>query len=200
VRTSSPWSAALLPAALLVSACAGNKAGGEAAACSQMDPNISAVTNVADLAGEYELTLVATSGPENTHQVSGNLQLHPSDSADRVFTRPDGSVEPNVAMPLYGATGVSLAPVGAVTMGDLSSLDPQRPGVAVLEQRESPGAAPGITLRLGAQANQRGMVRFDGGYTALDVTWVAPGGFGGSWRSGVSEQVAAGYFCALKRR
>jgi len=200
VTTQNAWPATLLPIALLVSACAGNHAGGEAAACSQMDPNISAATNAADLVGEYRLTLVATSGPENTHQVSGNLALLSSDSANREFRRPDGSVEPNVAMPLYGSTEVSLDPVGAVTMGDLSSVDPQRPGVAVLEHRESPADTPGITLRLGAQANQRDLVRFDGGYTALQVTWVASGSFGGTWHSGVSEETAAGYFCAMKGR
>ncbi len=191
---------ALLPVALVLTACAGNSNGGAAAACSQLDPNISASTNAAELAGEYQVTLVATDGPERTHQVSGNLELLSSDSATRLFRRPDGSAEPDVQMPLYGSTDLSLAAVGAVTMGDLTSLDPQRPGVAVLEQRASAAATPAITLRLGAQANQRDLVRFDGGYTALQVTWVAEGGFGGTWQSGVSGPEAGGYFCAEKGR
>jgi hypothetical protein len=53
-------------------------------------------------------------------------------------------------------------------------------------------------LRLGSLANQLDLVRFDGGYTALHVRWVAPGGFGGDWSSGVRGPEAEGYFCAAR--
>ena len=39
-------------------------------------------------------------------------------------------------------------------------------------------------LRLGADANRRGVVRFDGGYFALTVREMRAGRFAGTWSSG----------------
>lgn len=103
-------------------------------------------------------------------------------------------------MPLYGWTDLAIEHVGAVRMGDLSSTDSTKPGVAVLEQRSPVSLA--ITLRMGSEANRRGVTRFDGGYTALTVRAVSDGGFRGSWsssvRSGLVVHEASGYFCAWR--
>ena len=53
-------------------------------------------------------------------------------------------------------------------------------------------------LRLGSDANRLGVVRYDGGYFALTVRSLGPGGFAGTWASGGSKAGvgAEGYFCA----
>ena len=190
----------LVACALLAAACSANRNGGGAAECTAMEGNIVASTQAETLAGEYRLTMVATSGAESSHTVTGDLKLIPHEEDARNIRRPDGSAEPGVQVPLYGTTTIALTQVGAVPMGDLGSTDPMRPGVAVLEQRSSQEAnPPSITLRLGSLANQRDVTRFDGGYAALRVEWVASGRFGGSWESGVTGPEAAGYFCAFSR-
>jgi hypothetical protein len=50
-------------------------------------------------------------------------------------------------------------------------------------------------LRLGADANQGGLPRFDGAFTALTVTAMEADRFAGTWESG-GEEDASGYFCA----
>jgi len=163
-----------------------------------MEPNITASTRAEALAGDYRLVMVATAGAESSHTVTGELELVPHDAEARYMRRPDGSPEPGVQLPLYGTTDIALDRVGAVKLGDLGSTDPMRPGVVVLEQRAPQGdSAPEITLRLGSLANQRDVTRFDGGYTALRVTWVASGRFGGTWQSGVTGPEARGHFCAF---
>jgi hypothetical protein len=94
-----------------------------------------------------------------------------------------------------GRTELSLGEIGAIRMGEIATLDPTKPGVAVLQQETEEAA---ITLRLGSQANQIGNVLFDGGYTALQVKWIESLGFGGSWSSGVRGPEAGGYFCAFR--
>lgn len=163
-----------------------------------MDPNLTADTHAEALAGEYRLVMVATAGAESSNTVEGQLELVAHEAAARSWMRPDGTAEPGVQVPLYGTTDIALDRVGAVKLGDLQSLDPMRPGVAVLEQRAPRSdAVPAITLRLGSLANQRDVTRFDGGYTALRVTWVASGRFGGTWESGVTGPAASGHFCAF---
>jgi hypothetical protein len=54
-------------------------------------------------------------------------------------------------------------------------------------------------LRLGADANRRDEVHFDGGYFALTVRRIDEGGFAGSWASaGAEPKATTGYFCATR--
>jgi hypothetical protein len=96
--------------------------------------------------------------------------------------------------PLIGTATIDVESVGAVRMGDLSSTDPVRPGVAVIEQ------AGAVTLRLGADANRWGQTRFDGGFFALRVQATSEDGFSGTWSSGVTSAEAEGHFCATRMR
>jgi hypothetical protein len=101
-------------------------------------------------------------------------------------------------MLLYGSTDIDLQAILAVEVGALDSEDPLAPGVLVLERpvERDGGTAMEITVRLGSEANRRGMTRFDGGYTALFVRQASTGGFAGNWASGVTGQLSSGHFCA----
>ena len=184
--------------AVTLSACGANRSGGNAE-CTVMEDNITAGTSMSNLAGEYQLTLVATEGAQQSHSVSGELALVEHNDEDRYIRSPDGSPEPGVVVPLYGTTTVSLDRVGAVKLGDLESTDPMKPGVAVMEHRAEQSSLPDIVLRFGSLANQRDITRFDGGFTALRVKWVRSGNFGGTWESGVMGPEAKGYFCAVRK-
>ena len=83
-------------------------------------------------------------------------------------------------------------------VGSLSSEDPASPGVLVIESET--GASPSILLRLGAEANRRALVRFDGGYTVLTVVEVGVESFSGIWSSGVRGPDSEGFFCATRSR
>jgi len=186
-------------AAIALSACGANRTANNAE-CTAMEGNIVASTSAATLAGEYQLTLVATDGAQQSHSVSGELALVEHNDEDRYIRSPDGSPEPGVVVPLYGTTTVALDRVGAVKLGDLESTDPMKPGVAVMEHRSEQGSSlPDIVLRFGSFANQRDITRFDGGFTALRVKWIRSGNFGGTWESGVTGPEAKGYFCAVRK-
>jgi hypothetical protein len=118
------------------------------------------------------------------------------DSATAKSGAPVHAAQHEAEYQLVGTADLALEDVGAVRMGELASLDPAKPGVAVLQHGEA--QAPEITLRLGSLANQVGNVRFDGGYAALRVQWMESGGFGGSWESGARGPEAGGYFCAFR--
>jgi hypothetical protein len=184
--------AALSACVFLLAACAGANSG-------QADPKTCAPVrepaaglSAANLAGEYTLRLVATSGGKQGATADGRLELMPQDSAYRTMERADGSVDTTFSFPLYGTAAVDFASVGAITPGDPGSSDPLSPGVLVIER---PG---GVMLRLGSESNRRGVRRFDGGYTVLQVQQVGDQGFAGTWRSGVGLEESGGHFCALK--
>ena len=88
---------------------------------------------------------------------------------------------------------MDVEPVGALRPGDLSSRDPEAPGVLVLQEDGR------LLLRLGSEANRRGVLRFDGGYTVLRVARATAAGFAGTWSSGLLDVQAAGEFCARRR-
>ncbi len=182
--------------AIGVAGCA--RGGGQVAAreCAAREAGLAADLDVDDLAGEYRFVLVATKGDSAGQRVMGQLSLHPSETAARQWTTLDGRPDPNVTVPLYGSTDINLRAVGAVRLGDLGSQDPKSPGVMVLDSRAA--SARQIVLRLGSLANRRDIVRFDGGYAALQLAWVAQDGFGGTWASGVRGPESAGYFCAFR--
>jgi hypothetical protein len=101
------------------------------------------------------------------------------------------------SFPLVGTSDLDPAAVGAVGTGSLAAEDPDAPGVLLIERHSPHAEAPAeIMLRLGAEANRRGVVRYDGGYFALNVRTIDGAGFAGTWSSGGGGAGAEGYFCA----
>jgi hypothetical protein len=181
-----------LGASVLLAACGGANAGQAGPqACAPVDSAETELTAEA-LEGEYTLRLVATSGEKQGATADGRLELMEQDSAYRVMERTDGSADTTFSFPLYGSAEVDFAAVGATTPGDPGSSDPQSPGVLVIER------PAGVMLRVGSEANRRGVRRFDGGYTVLQVLKVTEQGFAGTWRSAVGLEQSGGHFCAVK--
>ena len=142
------------------------------------------------LAGEFAVRLVASSGAKRGATTEGRVQLTPQDSAYRRLELPDGSSSSTYTLPLAGTAAVAFAAGGAVVPGDPESVDPESPGVLVIER---PGQ---VLLRMGSEANRRGVRRFDGAFTVLRVQQVTEQGFAGTWESGVDMDRSGGHFCA----
>src|SRR6476646_2546020 len=151
------------------------------------------------LAGEYRVHLAATSGASAGRSVESGLRLSPlADSLARAVVVL-GVRDTTTSHPLAGTSDLDPTALGGVRTGDLTTDDPEAPGVLVIERHpahEDAGAE--IMLRLGSDANRLGVVRYDGGYFALTVRSLGPGGFAGTWASGGSKAGvgAEGYFCA----
>ena len=156
-----------------------------------------ASTTADSLAGEYHLYLAATSGAAAGRSTDATLRLRPvGDSAARTVIVL-GIRDTTSRSPLVGTSDLDPAAVGAVGTGSLAAEDPDAPGVLVIERHPPRADAPvEIMLRLGAEANRRGVVRYDGGYFALNVRSIGPAGFAGTWSSGGGGAGAEGYFCA----
>jgi hypothetical protein len=144
--------------------------------------------------------LVGTSADYSDRQIEGTLELHPQDSVLQSLALPGGVPVAGARMPLYGALDAAIEQVGGMRLGDATLLDPAQPGVAVLEQvtKNEIGSVTSITMRVGSDANNRDMVRFDGGFMALYVREVTPEGFRGTWASGIRGPEHEGYFCAFQ--
>jgi hypothetical protein len=158
------------------------------------------ISDPADLAGEYELTLYATSGPNVARTATGRLLLHRQSDDLRGVPGVDGTPMAGAWMPLYGTADVTLHRVGAAAAGGILDVDPEAPGVGVYAQASDvAGVAPQLTLRLGVEANRRGQIRFDGTYMSLLVREWGSTGIAGEWASGeVEGEVASGRFCATR--
>lgn len=157
------------------------------------------VTSPADLAGEYELALYATSGARVGATVTGRLILLAQSEALLAVPDVDGTPLPGASMPLYGSADVRLDRVGASAAGALDGASPAAPGVGLYSQAGQGDLPPGLTLRLGTEANRRGQIRFDGTYMSLAVRDSGTDGFSGEWRSGeVEGEKASGRFCASR--
>jgi hypothetical protein len=165
---------------VLLSACGGGNA-------AQADPQIQTCTPVeggaetvaADqLAGRYTVRLVATSGAKRGSSAEGQIELMPNTAGGETA--------------MYGTAELDFASVGAVVPGDPGSSDPLSPGVLVLE------GSGGVMLRVGSEANRKDVRRFDGAFTALQVTQVTDQGFAGTWRSGLGTEESEGHFCAVR--
>jgi hypothetical protein len=146
---------------------------------------------VDQLAGEYELSLEATAGEAAGRSTSGRLWLYPNEPEMRGIPAAGGGVRSDASAPLYGATDIDVETIGGVRLGDAMSRDPQSPGVLLLQQGEQ------LYVRVGAEANRRDLLRFDGGYFALRVREVDERGFAGTWSSGLMSASAEGHFCAV---
>ena len=178
--------------AILLAGCGGANAGqSDPQACAPV-ATTEASMDVSRLAGEFVVRLVASSGAKRGTTTEGRLQLMPQDSAYRRLELPDGSTSSTYTLPLYGTAAVDFAAVGAVAPGDPVSADPASPGVLVIER---PGQ---VMLRVGSEANRRGVRRFDGAFTVLRVQQVTDNGFAGTWESGVDLDRSGGHFCASR--
>ena len=179
-------------AVALLAACGGASAGqADPQACAPVEASASDL-EASGLAGAYTVRLIATSGTKEGASTFGRLELMEHDSAYRSLERPDGSVDTTFSFPLYGTAEVDFALVGATTPGNADSTDPLSPGILVIER---PG---GVMLRVGSEANRRGVRRFDGGYTVLQVQQITEQGFAGTWRSAVGLEESGGHFCAVR--
>ena len=200
--TAAPAAAGGGQARSMAAPAAGSGSGGSAPAptCVLPDGPLPADASLEGRAGQYRLTMVeevdgAPNGAQ-TRTVEGSLLLFDQLDTLHEFTGGAGGPVPGVTSPLYGSTDVNLEAVGAVRVGSLSSEDPASPGVLVIESET--GLSPSILLRLGADANRRTLLRFDGGYTVLTVIEVGEESFGGIWSSGVRGPDSEGFFCATQ--
>lgn len=165
--------------------------------CGPASGQLPAATRADGLAGEYDLLLVTAGGPDSGKSVRGRLTLREqSDSLQR--PAPVLGIQDTTTRYRYAGTAeLDRDALGAMDTGDLASTDPRAPGALLIERHTfRPAAAAGITIRLGAEANRRDLVRYDGGYFALTVRRLDPDGFAGTWASGALHQAAGGYFCA----
>lgn len=165
--------------------------------CRPSSGSLPRTASASGLAGEYRLRLTATSGADSGQAAEGELRLRPvTDSAAREIVVL-GVRDTTSRAALSGTTDVDPAGVGATRTGSLTAESPDAPGVLVIERRPvRADAGTEIVLRLGADANRRGVARYDGGYFALHVRAIEPDGFTGTWSSGSGISSARGYFCA----
>jgi hypothetical protein len=192
-------SVAALLVGMVVAACHQARPGAGAAVkpCRPVAGSLSRSASATTLAGEYRLHLAATSGVNQGQAADAALRLRPvADSAARDIVVL-GVRDTSSRAALAGTTDLDPTSVGATRTGSLTAEGADAPGVLVIERRP-PRADAGteIMLRLGADANRRGVARYDGGYFALTVTAIEPDGFSGTWSSGSEVSSAKGYFCA----
>jgi hypothetical protein len=185
----------LLALAWAAVACAGRgRPGAAEEECRPVDAPFTASTAWDSLSGEWRLTLVARSGPMAGRSAQGALTLQAQDSAQRRVDRPGPTV---VTVPLIGTTDIALEQVGAVRLGNLSSADPQQPGVAIWVSR-SPDGAVSAVLRIGREPIRSDLIRIEGAYMALFLRQVSADAIRGGWASGVTTEQSSGYFCAQR--
>lgn len=173
---------ATLGLAAAAGACASLR-GIAATECARVEAALEPGASLEPLAGDFALTLVATSGPRRGESVAGGLRLR--------------AAPPGRSAVLVGTTAIALDSVGALRLGDAEATDPGAPGVAVYEFR-SAGGAPTVTVRIGSQTTSESVERYDGGYTVLRVRRITPGGFYGRWESGLGVRDWGGHFCAVR--
>lgn len=192
--------AAALPLVAVLAACASGGSGGEPAGCGPAgDARDFDHAALADLAGAYELTMAAESGPMAGATARGRLTLLAYRGPLRQMANPGGEPMEGVVTPYYGTTDIDVASVGAVRLGSAASADSLQPGVLFVQRYDPDTGTPAtITLRVGADGNDRRATRFDGGYVALRVSHAAADRLLGRWVSGVTAETASGYFCAVR--
>ena len=182
---SAPWR---IGALVLLAGCGSANAGqSNPQPCAPVEAP-SAEVDAGKLGGQYTVRMVATAGAKRGSTAEGRMELMPHPSGHRS----DSTGGSSTTYPLYGTAELDFASVGAVVPGDPGSSDSLSPGVLVIER---PGR---VMLRVGSEANRRDVVRFDGAFTALQVTQVTDEGFAGTWRSGLGMETSEGHFCAAR--
>jgi hypothetical protein len=141
------------------------------------------------LVGDYQLTIVADSGPRLGHSARGSITIAPNDTLHRYYVNAPGQGRRRRGdRPLVG-WGEIHGDVGLMTAGTpIDSRDPAEPGIAFgLDSLRG-----GLHFMLGYQP------MLDGGYNDFIVTVTAAGGFAGRWTSslGPTTYRATGFFCA----
>jgi hypothetical protein len=135
--------------------------------------------------------------------VRGGLKLWAPPDSFRYIRQFDGKRNPYLTIPLIGSTDLQLQEVGAVEDGSWDARAPEAPGVAVQEHHATyqGQSFTEITVKLGADGNRRGVMRFDGPYNALYVDRIDSSGFYGRWHAslGYTTYKAEGFFCAFKK-
>ena len=110
------------------------------------------------LAGDYRLHLAATAGASAGRWVDVALRVRPVDDSVSREVVVLGVRDTTSSFPLSGTTDLDPGALGAVPHGNLSAEDPGAPGVLVIERHPARrDAATEIMLRLGADANRRGV-------------------------------------------
>lgn len=195
-------------AAALASGCATTRSSGpagggpleraELARCAfERATRVFSLPELRALAGEFELYAMEEGGDR---PLRGTLSLRPYEGP---APEEAGGLEGPTPL-LAGSATMDFASLGAVVPGPLDSDDPDAPGVGLYA---FPPADPGETagdsalsavLRLGAEANRRGRVRFDGAHTTLRIASIGEGRFGGEWTSAEFAAEATGTFCAVR--
>ena len=186
-----------------VAGCAAHQSGqGRECAKVASGTELASSVRARDLAGSFRVVMVGESADFDGTRIEGTLDLLPQDSALQSLELFAGSPVSGARMPLHGALDAAIEQVGGVRVGDATRRDPMQPGVAVLEQTRAGAGerALSITLRVGADANRRDMVRFDGGFMALYVKEITADGFRGDWSSGSRGPTHVGHFCANRVR
>lgn len=166
--------------------------------CSPPTGRLPPTATASGLAGEYRLHITATSGPSPGKWIDGKLRLRLVVNSRGREVVVLGVRDTTSSHPLAGSADLDAAALGAVQPGNLAAEDEEAPGVLVIERHPVGGSGAEIILRLGSEANRRGVVRYDGGYFALTVRGIGPKGFTGTWSSGGARgpSGAEGYFCA----
>lgn len=149
-----------------------------------LDPSDS--TAVSALAGTYRLYMFDEAG---TSSVAGTLELRRPGPAAPIEVDPLAGPPPI----LVGHSDIQADHVGAALPGDVSSREPDAPGVGVYSF-----AGDGVRIRFGSESNRRGRTRFGGAHTTLTVSSIGADHFGGSWASAEGAGSSRGDFCAKR--
>ena len=150
--------------------------------------SVSNVSSPRDLAGTYDLVVVAQDGGHRDSVAVGRLVL---DTTTAITAAPNSTI----SLPLSGNSNVDLTRLGAVSLAyPASSTDPQLPGVQVMYD----SSARNYRLVFGNALSPSGSRRDAGVY--FDVVTIEPDGrISGHWRNGGRiHPVAHGYFCAKR--
>ena len=181
--------------ALMPLACAGHGRRDTAPPASDCRPSTGRLAANApwdSLPGTWRLTLVASFGSMTGQSVQGEMTLRGQDAVQRRVERPGPTI---VTVPVIGATDVALDAVGARRIGDLHSLEPARPGLAIWVSRGADGGMSAV-LRIGQEEIHPTLLQIEGAYTVLYLREVTRDAMRGGWASGVMQEEAHGHFCA----
>ncbi len=147
------------------------------------------------LIGRYELRMISEDRYYKGRSVTGQLELHYTDSAYKTridAARADPHRDPEMNFrsfyePIIGTVTIDLQRIYAVPSGNLGSLDPSEPGVYLMQSQP--------VLDFG-----RFPMALDGTSLSLRIVGRSALGFWGSWSSAwsLSRSTVTGRFCAKR--